>query len=73
MSTGRNSTRRRVAITSQAAKTTRVSRFVFTPLPAGPLTRDSGTLTASFPPERVVMRKGQKVSIYDGGAATTAL
>ena len=67
---GSDATRQRVAITSQAAKTTRVSPFVLTPLQAGPLKRDSGKLTASFPPERVVMRKGQKVSIYDGGTAT---
>jgi hypothetical protein len=50
----------RVAITSQAAKPTT--------LQAGPLKRDSGTQTASLPPERVVMRAGQRVSIYDGPA-----
>jgi hypothetical protein len=67
---GSDAARQRVAITSQAAQTTRVSRFVLTPLQTGHLKRDSGTLTASFPPERVVMRKGQRVSIYDGGTAT---
>jgi hypothetical protein len=67
---GPGAARQRVAITSQAAQTTRVSRFVLTPLQTGHLKRDSGTLTASFPPEHVVMRKGQRVSIYDGGTAT---
>jgi hypothetical protein len=65
-----NAARQRVAITSQAAKTTRVSPFVFTPLQPGPLKRDSGTMTATFGTERVVMREGQEVSIFDGGRAT---
>ena len=62
--------RQRVAITSQAAKTTRVSPFVFTPLQPGPLKRDSGTMTATFGTERVVIREGQEVSIFDGGRTT---
>jgi hypothetical protein len=62
---GPGATKQRVAITSQAAKTTRVSPFVLTPLQAGALKRDTGSMTAGLPPERVVMREGQRVSIYD--------
>jgi len=62
---GPEATKQRVAITSQAAKTTRVSPFVLTPLQAGSLERDSGTMTAGLPSGRDVMREGQKVSIYD--------
>ena len=46
--------------------------FVFTPLQAGSLKRDSGTIShtlLSITP-RDVMRDGQKVTIYDGGVAT---
>jgi hypothetical protein len=63
---GPDAAKQRVAITTQAAQPTKVSPFVLTPLQAGPLKRDSGKLTASIPPERIVMRDGQKVSIYDG-------
>ena len=63
---GPDAAKQRVAITSQAAKTTQVSPFVLTPLQAGALKPDSGVLTAPFSPERVVMREGQRVSIYDG-------
>jgi hypothetical protein len=37
------------------------------PLQAGALKRDSGTtrVAGSLPPERVVMREGQRVAIYD--------
>ena len=46
--------------------------FVLTPLLAGPLKRDSGTISHNFlsitPHD--VMRDGQKVTIYDGGVAT---
>jgi hypothetical protein len=62
---GPEETKQRVAITSQAAKTTRVSPFVLTPLQAGALKRDSGTMTAGLPAGHDVMREGQKVSIYD--------
>jgi hypothetical protein len=65
---GSDAAKQRVAITSQAAKTTEVSPFVLTPLQAGPLKRDSGTLTGAIPSERVVMRAGQRVSIYEGVA-----
>jgi hypothetical protein len=46
--------------------------FVLTPLQAGPLKRDSGTIRHNFLsiPGRDVMRDGQKVTIYDGGVAT---
>jgi hypothetical protein len=58
--------RQRVTITMQAEQTTPASPFVLTPLHAGPLKRDWGIQTGALPPERVVMRKGQSVSIYDG-------
>jgi len=46
--------------------------FVFTPLQAGPLKRDSGTIRHDFLSisGRDVMRDGLKVTIYDGGVAT---
>jgi hypothetical protein len=63
---GSDAAKQRVAIVSQAAKTTEVSPFVLTPLQSGPLKRDSGTMTGAIPAERVVMRAGQRVSIYEG-------
>jgi len=65
---GPDAAKQRVVITTQAAGTTEVSPFVLTPLQAGALKPDSGTLTAAFSPEHVVMREGQQVSIYDGPA-----
>jgi hypothetical protein len=46
--------------------------FVFTPLLAGPLKADSGTISHNFlsVPGRNVVRDGQKVTIYDGSVAT---
>ena len=46
--------------------------FVFTPLQAGPLKRDSGTISHTLLSitGRDVMRDGQKVKIFDGGVAT---
>ncbi|MDH4103866.1 MAG: hypothetical protein OEV29_10850 [Thermoleophilia bacterium] len=46
--------------------------FVLSPLQAGPLKRDSGTISHNFLSirPRDVMRDGQKVTIYDGGVAT---
>ena len=46
--------------------------FVLTPLRAGPLKADSGTISHNWLsiPGRDVMRDGQKVTIYDGGVAT---
>ena len=58
--------KQRVTFTTQAAETTTVSRFVLTPVQAGALKPDSGTLTAPYSPERVVMREGQRVSVYQG-------
>ena len=46
--------------------------FVITPLQGGPLNRDSGTIShtlLSITP-RDVLRHGQRVAIFDGGAAT---
>ena len=63
---GPAATKQRVMFTTQAAHTTEVSPLVLTPLQAGALKRDSGTLTAPASSERVVMRAGQKVSIYEG-------
>ena len=65
---GPDAAKQRVAITTQAAQGTYVSPMVLTPLQAGALKRDSGRLTAapgSFDPDRVVMRGGQRVEIYD--------
>ena len=61
--------KQRVAIT---VKLWPQKTFVFTPLQAGPLKRDSGTIShtlLSITP-RDVMRDGQKVTIFDGGVAT---
>jgi hypothetical protein len=46
--------------------------FVFTPLQAGSLKPDSGTISHTFLSitPRDVMRDGQKVTIFDGGVAT---
>ncbi len=67
---GPDAAKQRVMITTQAAKTTEVSPFVLTPLQAGAIKPDSGKMIAAFSPERIVMREGQRVSIYDGGSAT---
>jgi len=42
--------------------------FALTPLQAGPLKRDSGTISSNWLsiPGRKVMRDGQEVTIYDG-------
>jgi hypothetical protein len=63
---GPQTAKQRVAITTQAAKTTTVSPFVLTPLETGALKPDSGKVTAPSSSERIVMRDGQKVSIYEG-------
>ncbi len=46
--------------------------FVLTPLQAGPLKRDSGTISSNWLSisGRDVMRDGQKVTIYDGAVTT---
>jgi hypothetical protein len=65
-SAGPDAAKQRVAFTTQASQTTTVSQAVFTPLQAGALKPDSGTASGALPPERVVTRDGQRVSIYDG-------
>jgi hypothetical protein len=62
---GPNAAKQRVVITSHAAKSTKVSPFVLTPLQAGALKRDSGTQIAGSASGRTVMRDGQRVEIYD--------
>ena len=48
--------------------------FVLTPLQAGPLKRDSGTIDSNWLSiiGRTVMRDGQEVTIYDGAVTTLA-
>jgi hypothetical protein len=65
-SAGPAAAKQRVAITTQAAKPTTASPFVLTPLQAGRLEDDSGTQTGAIPAERVVIREGQRVSVYEG-------
>jgi hypothetical protein len=63
-----HTTKQRVAITTKGvANASSSAVFVLTPLQAGALKRDSGSTGAegSLPPERVVMREGQSVAIYD--------
>ena len=60
---GPEAAKQRVVITSGASQTTQVAPFVLTPLQAGALKRDSGTLTATAS-GRTVMRDGQKIEIY---------
>jgi hypothetical protein len=63
---GPNAAKQRVAITTQAAQTTRVSPFVLTTQQAGAIKPDSGKLIAgSVAADRVVMREGQEVTIAD--------
>ena len=47
--------------------------FVLTPLQAGPLKRDTGTISHTLLSisGRDVMRDGQKVTVYDGGRGDT--
>ena len=65
---GPHAAKQRVAIiTNGAANTSSPAEFVLTPLRAGALKRDSGStkVDGSLPPERVAIRNGQKVAIYD--------
>ena len=68
-SAGPDAARQRVAINMKILPE---GRFVLTPLQAGALKRDSGTLTGNWRSlsGRNVMRDGQKVTIYDGGVWT---
>jgi hypothetical protein len=62
--------KQRVAITTQANRTTTVSKAVLTPLQAGALESDSGSLVGeSQPSHKVVMRDGQIVEIYGSVAS----
>ena len=70
---GPAATKQRVAINMKFCSPGKSQKtFVLTPLQAGPLKRDSGTISFNFLsiPPRDVMRDGQKVTIYDGGVAT---
>lgn len=65
---GLDAAKQRVAImTKGAANASSPAVFVLTPLQAGALKPDSGTtrVAGSLPPERVAMREGQRVAIYD--------
>ena len=66
---GPNAAKQRVAID---LKLWPQKTFVFTPLQAGPLKSDSGTISHTLLsiPGRDVMRDGQKVTIFDGGVVT---
>ena len=48
------------------------NKFVLTPLQAGPLKADSGTISSNWTstPGRTVMRDGQEFTIYDGAVTT---
>ena len=65
---GPDAAKQRVAImTKGAGNASRPAAFVLTPLQVGALKRDSGTtrVEGALRPERVVMRDGQRVTIYD--------
>lgn len=63
--------KQRVAIVSYGAEANpSAARFLLTPLQAGPFRRDSGTGSAVLSNERVVMREGQRVAIYDSVVET---
>lgn len=61
------SSQRVTIMTKGTSNALRPAEFVLTPLQAGALKKDSGTTASggSLPPERIVMREGQKVTIYD--------
>lgn len=68
---GPTAAKQRVAIVSYGTEANpNVARFLFAPLQAGPLRRDSGTGSADLSNERVVMRGGQRVAIYDSVVET---
>ena len=70
---GRDAAKQRVVIDMKLCSPGKSQKtFVLTPLQAGPLKRDSGTISFNFLsiPPRDVMRDGQKVTIYDRGVAT---
>jgi hypothetical protein len=64
--------KQRVAITSKGvASSTAFAEFVFAPLGAGTLKRDTGTETSDFS-KRVVMRQGQRIEIEEGVTTSEA-
>lgn len=56
---GPEAAKQRVVITSGASQTTQVAPFVLTPLQAGALKRDSGTLTATASGRSVIARRAE--------------
>lgn len=60
---GPGAAKQRVAITTKGSAS--IGEFVLTPLHAGVLRRDSGTESCDSPSERIVMREGQRVAVYD--------
>ena len=63
---GPDAAKQRVALASHGAGANpNAAKFALTPLQAGTLKRDSGTGSAVLSDERVVMREGQRVAIYD--------
>ena len=64
-SAGPDAAKQRVAITSKGVlNATAFGRFVFAPLQAGALKRDTGTETSQWS-ERAVMRDGQQVTVQN--------
>jgi hypothetical protein len=64
---GADVARQRVAITTQATRTTSVSRALLTPLQTGTIKPDTGTLIGDSSTTReLVVRGGQSVEIYSG-------
>ena len=69
---GPDAAKQRVAITSKILPN---GEFVFTPLQAGALKRDSGTMSGNWEsvPSHFVMREGQKVEVFDHPVVWTFL
>jgi hypothetical protein len=61
---GPDAAKQRVALVTYGVGAN-AAKFALTPLQAGALKRDSGTGSAVLSDERVVMREGQRVAIYD--------
>ena len=69
---GPDAAKQRVAIRHEAVAAENVRARAAATMQAGPLKRDTGTISHNFLsiPGRGVMRDGQEVTIYDGGVAT---
>jgi len=68
---GPDAAKQRVALVSHGVGANpNAAKFALTPLQAGTLKRDSGTGSAVLSDERVVMREGQRVAIYDSAVET---